>query len=497
MFCTNGRHNKLIIVCLLAFLQATANAKIPKGREIADTDIRETVEHQLLMDRFVASHLIDVKCEKGIVVLSGLVDNILAKERATQVTGMVRGVRSVSNMLKVNPVSVSDADMESMIRDALALDPATNKYAVRYSVTDGVVTLTGTVDSWSEKKLTETVVKSVKGVRGITNNMNVSPVTTERTGVEIRSHVKSKLEFNPYVDELFIDVTVNDGNVKLSGFVGSPMEAQEAQRISWVSGVKDVDIDELKIKEALKPAMERKRKYAVKTDEQIKEAITDAFAVDPRLRGYTFTIEVENAIVTLKGVVHDLKSKRTARQTAKNTRGVYAVVNAIKVRPEKTYSDSGLADNIRKALKRDVIIERHDVTVKVRNQCAYLYGTMDAVFEKNHAADVVSRVPGVVDIQNRIVVEDRWTWKDDRQIKDDIESELFWSAYVESSDIAVKVNNGTAVLNGTVDGWAEMESAVDNAFQGGARVVKSRLKVRGPGDHYPTYHFETYYDYKE
>jgi len=65
----------------------------------------------------------------------------------------------------------------------------------------------------------------------------------------------------------------------------------------------------------------------------------------------------------------------------------------------------------------------------------------------------------------------------DEEIKQDIESEMWWSPVVSSDAIDVSVENGVAILRGTVKTWRAYDVARENAIEGGAASVDKRLKV--------------------
>jgi osmotically-inducible protein OsmY len=67
----------------------------------------------------------------------------------------------------------------------------------------------------------------------------------------------------------------------------------------------------------------------------------------------------------------------------------------------------------------------------------------------------------------------------DLKIAHDIRDQLIRSRFVNSDKVDVLVLDGTAILTGDVDTWAERSSAEQNAFEGGARRVRNRLTVRG------------------
>lgn len=457
----------------LCFLSSTGLAK-----EIKDSDITLAVERALSVDQGVASHLIDVATLDGIVTLTGSVDNLLSKDRATKVAGSVKGVRSVVNTIKVKSMDRSDEDIEKDVRHALVYDPATDSYDVDVSVNNGVVTLKGTVDSWQEKQLCAVVAKGVKGVRDIENDI-VAEYKETRSDKEIKAEVEGRLEWDVWVDDILIDVEVKDGNVTLSGTVGSAVEKSWAYADAWINGVKSVDTSNLKVNHVLKDKMRRNKKYTIKPDNEIEKAIKDAFVYDPRVFSFNVDIEVDARVATLTGVVDNLAAKRAAEQDAKNTFGVWRVKNYLRVRPVSRRIDSVIANRVKEALVLDPYVERHDVNVTVINGKAYLYGTVDSAFEKAQAEAVAAGVKGVVDVQNDLIVPESWGWgMADWEIKEDIEDELWWSPFVDSNEVTVSVKDGVATLRGTVDTWKERGAATDNAYEGGAKKVRNELTVR-------------------
>ncbi len=60
---------------------------------------------------------------------------------------------------------------------------------------------------------------------------------------------------------------------------------------------------------------------------------------------------------------------------------------------------------------------------------------------------------------------------------DDGESQLWWSPFVDSDDIAVEVHSGAATLRGTAEDWHEFQMAQKNARDGGATAVINKLKI--------------------
>jgi len=205
---------------------------------------------------------IDVEVVDGIAQLTGQVDKLLAKERASRIAGRVKGVRSVSNRIDVTPPpGLSDEQIQKDIADAIRSDPAADVYEVDVVVVDQVATLTGKVDSWAELQLTAKIAKAVRGVAAINNEIGVR-VPEERLATEIRDDVRQRLRWHVMVDDGLIDVSVRDGAVTLEGVVGSLAEKRLAESLARVAGVTAVDASALQVKwwaddEALRTAMRR------------------------------------------------------------------------------------------------------------------------------------------------------------------------------------------------------------------------------------------------
>lgn len=479
----------LIVVLSLMFSLGTVNvdAKIAPD-EIEDQDITLAVQNALMLDPRVASHLIDVQATDGIVTLSGSVDHLLARDQAVDIAEHIKGVRAVVNQLTVMPVSRPDENIRADVERALGDDPVTDSYEILVSVENGVVTLTGSVESWDEKHLTTEVVKGIRGVRDIRNRLTIT-YREERADQDIKAEVKRRLSIDPAVNDLFIEVSVENGTVILSGTVGTAAEKTQAYNNAWVGGVEAVDDSALQVDWSMRNEMKRKV-MPVQSDQEMHQAILDAFLYDPRVSTFDIDVEVENGTATLTGTVDNLEAKNAAEKDAKHTTGIWRVKNYVTVRPVEPPSDAEIAQNVRDALSRDIIVDRFQISVTVFNQKVWLYGTVDSDYEKQHATEVVSGVKGVVDVRNSLKVETDWTWKSDQAIREDIQDEYFWSFLVDGSDISVLVENGEATLIGVVDSWNEYGAAVDNAFQGGVRRVKSHLKVKdSPIERdYPIYH---------
>lgn len=470
---------KLIMTMALAALLCGAAWADPVQAD-NDTDIRMALSRELYGDEAVSGHNVDITVVQGVVTLDGEVDNLLAKDRAVEIARAIKGVRSVVDEVEVEAVDRKDGDIRSDVVTALALDPAADSYELTVSVSDGVVTLTGTVESWQEQELSLRVARGVRGVEDVVDNITVD-YDAERLDREIRKDIERRLETDVSVDEYLIDVEVEDGEVSLSGTVGSAAEKWDAHACAWVKGTESVDIDGLDVEPWAEDEMMRRTPPAL-TDSEIADAVRDAFVYDPRVFSFRPTVSVVNGVVTLMGSVSSLSAKKAAEDTAMNTVGVRRVKNYLTVRPDVNVVDADTTQRVRDALRRDPYLDRYDFTVSTYNGKVYLYGTVDTLFDSWHAEYVASSVDGVTEVHNGMTVRGDWVWATDEAIYEDVRDELFWSPWVDSEDVTVTVVDGTVSLLGTVDSWFEFRKAVENAWEGGAKDVRAKLHVRHNGD---------------
>jgi len=451
-------------------------------RDLPDPDVRAAIEGEFLTDSRVPFNAVDVEVSQGIVTLSGDVDTILARKRAVDLARTIKGVRAVIDKLNVTPVPRSDGALRQDVERAMLMDPAADSYEVHVEAANGVVTLSGTVDSWQEKQIVQRVAEGVKGVKEVRNHVKFD-LPTARPDHEISAEIEKRMSWDARVDDGLIHVAVDDGTVKLTGTVGSALEKAYARGLAWVPGVKEVDDSGLEVEWWARDDM-RREKYVFRSDEQLEQAVKDAFVYDPRVLSFHPDVDVDSGVVTLSGTVDNLEARRAAEEDARNTVGVIAVRNHLRVRPSTRYSDEEITQDVQTALARDPFVDRFDVGVTTYRGDVALAGTVDSVFEKEHAETVTSGVKGVLDVRNNLHVSERSPYRSDLAIEQDIEDELFWSPFVDSDEVNVTVQGGVATLTGTVDTWADRSWAAQNARDGGAIAVHNQIKVKNDNGAY-------------
>ena len=455
---------------------------------VSDAAITAAVELFFLTKRGVPAHLIDVSTHEGIVQLSGITDNLLARERAEEITLLVRGVRGVVNELLISTPDVPDEELNRHLATALADDPATAGYNVQATAADGMVTATGVVQSWAEKQLVLRVLRGVRGVRRLhTDDLIIRWGEVQNSDEEITTQIRELLSWDIRVHGDLVEIRTNDRVVNLSGTVGSAAEKAQVVTTANQAGARRVDARDLFVAYwALSPEL-RRHKYADRSDEDIAAAVRDAFLYDPRVLSYQPTIVVHNGIVTLSGAVSNLRAKQNAERDARDVVGVWDVNNLLKVRTHQFIPDLNITHSIEQALARDPYVGFFDFSVYVRNGKASLYGQVGSHFEQRQAGDVASGVNGVADFTNWVTVAASPGFDGfevyapklnaDFALAERIRTRWFWSSSLHNQDIEVQVEKGRATLTGTVDTWLDREQAAYDAYNVGARHVDNNLVV--------------------
>ncbi len=216
----------------------------------------------------------------------------------------------------------------------------------------------------------------------------------------------------------------------------------------------------------------------VPSDGEIRNAIRDAFSRDLRVKPFQIDVDVSNGSVVLTGTVDNLRAVRAAQEDAVNTFGVREVKNHLSVKPKVEIDDSKLLKDLSEAIMRDPYLGNFRLKLSVLDGKVTLSGSAESLFDKRRAEDVVSRVKGVVAVENNLRADyEGATSRSDQEIKEEIEERLYWNSSVDSENIKVTVEDGVATLMGIVDSVDESRKAEELAIYGGAKSVTNKLKV--------------------
>lgn len=399
-----------ILSLVLFGISCSQKPEEPKITELpSDQTITQSVITQLNNRTDVPADSIEVDTQKGVVTLNGSTTNLMAKQRATKIAQSIHGVLSVVNNLIVSTSRPDDA-VDQDIDQALKTDPATENWEINADVNNGLVTLTGAVDSWQEKKLAENVTSGVKGVKAINNNIIIAD-DEDRTAAAIKAEVKSTLMYDSRIRDNMIKVAATDSSVTLSGAVGSATEKRLAIQKAHVKGVETVTAENLEVHPEYNSKMFLNKEINSLNSSQIKKAIERAFTYDPRVPATAISVDVTDSVATLSGTVKNLNSKLAAATDAQNTTGIETVKNNIDVirevvvEPEIPTTDEAIKSRIKNSIRRDPYIEETNLTINVDDGIVEVIGDVNSKFEKRQVEEIIQDVKGVISIDNQLKIK--------------------------------------------------------------------------------------------
>ena len=138
---------------------------------------------------------------------------------------------------------VTDAWITSKVTGKLTADPEVNPFEIDVDTQNGVVRLSGSVETEAQRNEAEELARGTEGVERVINDIQLGDPTFGETidDAWISTKVKSKLAADPEVNAFNIDVDVQQSVVTLSGTVKTERAQQHAAEIARdTDGVRDV-----------------------------------------------------------------------------------------------------------------------------------------------------------------------------------------------------------------------------------------------------------------
>jgi osmotically-inducible protein OsmY len=214
----------------------------------SDAEIQRQVLDELKWDPRVDATEVGVQVKNGVVTLTGTISSYAKKFAAGEAAHKVQGVLDVANDLVVELVATgkrSDADIARAVRNALQWDAFVPDESITSTVSDGWVTLGGTVSTWSEREDAARAVRNLIGVRGVSNEITVKARKADPT--QLRKSIEDALARQAEREARRIEIQVRDGVATLTGPVRSWSERRAViDAAGFAPGVSRVE-DKLRI----------------------------------------------------------------------------------------------------------------------------------------------------------------------------------------------------------------------------------------------------------
>ncbi|WP_368496175.1 BON domain-containing protein [Herbiconiux sp. A18JL235] len=203
-----------------------------QGKVPTDTAIQQMVEDELASIPGLGSTQIGVGVGGRVATLSGDVSTLEQLSAATAAALGVTGVQGVANDIRIRALHHAPTDtlLAEAIVQRLAWNASVPDGAISVVVHEGNVILTGEVHWDFQRRVAESSIRHMRGVRWIDNRITLTPREPSR---RIREHVRAALGRTALTHGCPIDVIVADGAVTLTGFVPSNRAKRQAEHIAW------------------------------------------------------------------------------------------------------------------------------------------------------------------------------------------------------------------------------------------------------------------------
>ena len=213
----------------------------------------------------------------------------------------------------------TDIQLQRDVIEELRWDPTVGRVEIGVAAKDGVITLSGEVDTFAQKYAAEHAAKRVGGVRAVAEELTVKlPSTTQRSDTELAHAAVNALRWDVVVPDDRVTVRVEDGWIALEGTVEWQYQRTAAERaLRYLTGVKG-----LTNLITVKPRV---------TAADVRAKIETALERSAEIDAQQIHVEAFNGTVRLTGRVRSWAERNDAEQAAWSAPGVTKVEDRLLV----------------------------------------------------------------------------------------------------------------------------------------------------------------------
>ncbi|MET3107038.1 osmotically-inducible protein OsmY [Oxalobacteraceae bacterium GrIS 2.11] len=216
---------------------------------------------------------------------------------------------------------MSNTELQRTVEDELKWNPSLDASHIGVTVKDGIVTLTGYVVSYFQKKKAESLVKHLAHVKAVVDELELKlPNSAKRGDLDLAESALEVLKLNVLVPAGKILVTVDNGWISLDGVVDWQYQRTAAEdAIKYLTGVRGIS-NNVTVKSTVHPA-------------DVKLKIQNALIRNAQIDASHITVDTANGKATLAGHVRSWIEREQAEAAAWSAPGISKVENRISIAP--------------------------------------------------------------------------------------------------------------------------------------------------------------------